>query len=70
MSINTFMELLADSVDTKRRALSQYSFMPDHHRSTRSRCALLGKFFLLLTLSELLFSEFMIDRSYENFLQK
>ena len=54
MSINTFMELLADSVDTKRRALSQYSFMPDHHRSTRSRCALLGKFFFVTNIERII----------------
>ena len=48
---------------------SQYSFLQDNNRCTRSRCALLIMF-LLLTLSKLLSSEFMTDKSNENFLQK
>ena len=41
---------------------NSYSFLQDHNRCTRARCALLCKFFLL-TLSKLLSNEFLTDNS-------
>ena len=40
---------------------SQHSFLQDHDRCTRGRCALLCTLSLLLALSKLLSSEFLIQ---------
>ena len=42
---------------------SQYSFLQDHNRCTRARCAFLCEYFLLLTLSKFLPNEFLAGNS-------
>ena len=55
--------LLANCLTLNAAPPSQYSFLQNHNRCTRSKCALLCKHFLLLTLSKFLSKEFLAGNS-------